>query len=142
MNEGIRTTLGFLVAPLLPGVLFGALDSFAPSPVGLLWYLKFSGMAGYPAALLLGLPIHLLYRRYRLVSLVAYAGTGAVLGAIVYVGALLPGVAFSDSSAVDALRATIRLLPLDALCGAMSAGVFWLIARPDRGSDKPVSTSD
>jgi hypothetical protein len=55
-----RLVLGFLVAPVFPGLLIALLAvifGFGKSDEGI-WVIKLSGMLGYPIAIVLGLPLY------------------------------------------------------------------------------------
>jgi hypothetical protein len=114
---------------------------FHGGSAGLFWCLKLSAIAGYPVAAILGVPLYLLYNRYNKTGLVIYIITGLILGIIPYVAATLPGllaVVFggrhvNDMSSILYYSSGMWLyLPVSALCGALAAVAFWLIARPDR----------
>jgi hypothetical protein len=139
----LRTILGFVAAPLVPGLLFGLVGEFSAGSVGLLWCLKFSAALGYPVAIILGVPLYLIYRRYRVESLIAYVMTGLGLGVVPFLIAVLPGtVAASlgvdkNSAAVwPAMGSILWYLPISMACGAAAAAAFWLIAHPLNGSQR------
>jgi hypothetical protein len=88
-----RVILGFLVAPISPGLLTVILASlFRAGTTGfdtpkwseaafIIWL---SGVLGYPVAIFFGIPLHLLFRRRSWNGLLVYIGAGALLGFVVY----------------------------------------------------------
>jgi hypothetical protein len=92
--------------------------------------LVFGSLYAYPAAVVLGVPAYLLYRRLHVVSLRSYAlgglGGGALLGAIVF--------GFADSSELmDPRLASVLLWLSVGIGGAVGAAFFWAFAiRPAR----------
>jgi hypothetical protein len=55
----LRTSVGFLVAPISPGLLIGIPAVFFGKASEGLWIIKFSGLLGYPIAIILGIPLYL-----------------------------------------------------------------------------------
>ena len=121
VRRATRPVLGLLVAPLLPPLLYlaaaGAFGWFASIDLALLL-----GEDAYRAALLGGVPLHIVLSRLGWVSLHDYMALGAPLGAI---------CALIGERAPVELTVLFQAL-LAALAGALSTGLFWLIARPDR----------
>lgn len=108
-NEEVRTSLN-LPAAMSMGFLIGA-------------------FLGLPAALTLGLPIHLLLLRYGWTSLLHYSAFGAVIAFAMQSTLML---AFNGLSFLGAEHGIWALSLLTALAGAIGGLVFWLIRRPDR----------
>jgi hypothetical protein len=133
----LRTVLGFLVAPISPGlmiVVLGAVFAFGKSSEGI-WIIKLSAMLGYPIAVVLGVPLYFFFRSRGWNGLLVYTMAGALLGVLIYLITIplggyssngLPGLSerFSNTALV--------YIPLGMICGAVAALSFWLIARPDR----------
>jgi uncharacterized membrane protein len=139
-----RTVLGFLVAPLSPGLL--AVILAAPFRVGAVgfgprelseaaWIIGLAAVLGYPVAVVFGAPLYVFFRSRGWNGLVVYIAAGALLGLVIYVIYVLFAeytsnglwgltTKFSNTAAVQ--------IPLVMICGAVAALVFWLIARPDR----------
>lgn len=114
-----RQIVAFLLAPLAPGLL-AVITSLFGHPWEGVWMLKLSAMVAYPAALVLGVPAHLLLVRRRWTNGWIYTLVGLVVGACVAEAvfgwfAWNPGFMF-----------------LGAIFGALIAFTFWAIARPDR----------
>ena len=116
-----RPTVAFLVAPLTVPILylatalaFGGFVSFDLA--------VFGAEVAYAAALLGGLPLHIVLSRLGWVSLHDYMVFGFVLGA----GSVLVG----EHAPIE--FAALMQAGLAALCGAVAGAVFWLVARPDR----------
>jgi hypothetical protein len=139
-----RTVLGFVVAPITPGLL--AVILAAPFRVGATgfglrelseaaWIIGLSAVLGYPVAVVFGAPLYVFLRARAWNGLLIYIAAGAFLGLMIYVIYVLLaeyssnglwGLAtkFSNTAQVQ--------VPLVMICGAVAALVFWLIARPDR----------
>jgi hypothetical protein len=96
-------------------------------------------MAGYPVALVLGIPLYFIFKRYRIVRFLAYFAIGLALGLVPYFAAVLPATVIAalapsgsaDRAALYGLPGILMFLPVSALCGALATTSFWLIARPD-----------
>lgn len=128
-----RTVVGFAIAPVVPGALLAAAllahnEKEAASVFLAGLYL------GYPIALLLGLPAHLVLQRNGLTSWLSYVISGALLGAALYfiippaIDLLLQAQGVEGGHTVF----TLTVLPAAACVAATAALAFWLIARPDR----------
>lgn len=134
--EDIRRTIaGFVIAPLVPGVLIAGLMLALSEREDALSMLKASVIFAYPIAFLLGVPSHAVLLRYGWTSWPAYVAAGALLGALVYVAAPALIEAAMLLQGVDAgghVMFSAMLFPVAAACGAIAAASFWPIARPDR----------
>jgi hypothetical protein len=108
--------VAFLLAPLVPGILF-VIPSLFHNPTEGIWALKLSVMVTYPAMIVLGVPAHLLLVRQGWTRGWIYALIGLAIGMIISAIAFLPTEGF---------------LFLGAIFGALIAFIFWAIARPDR----------
>jgi hypothetical protein len=144
-----RTIVGFLVAPISPGVLvvvvavllgFGS-DAFATRGLaGAAWIVGLSAVLGYPVAFALGLPLYILFRWCGWNGLPIYVAAGAFLGFVVYlvyaVARLLGDESINGLAnlAAKLLTTSPQLIPAGIISGAVAALSFWLIARPDRAS--------
>lgn len=134
-----RTILGFLVAPISPGVLAvvltallrAGLDPLALNRLGqAVWVIELSALLGYPIALALGVPLYILFRWKGWNGLLVYVAAGAFLGLIVYLASV-----FADGLSQLAERfsnTAPSYLPAGVISGAVASTTFWLIARPDR----------
>ena len=133
----LRVILGFLVAPISPGlliVILGVVFGFGKSGEGM-WLIKLSGMLGYPIAMVLGVPLYIFFRSRGWNGLLIYIAAGALLGLIIYLMYIpLGGYSSSGLSGLsERFSNTARVyIPLGMICGALAALLFWLIARPDR----------
>lgn len=144
-----RTVVGFVVAPVAPGMLVVVLamlrigsDAFsARTLAGAEWIIGLCAVLGYPIAIVLGLPLHVFFRWRGWNGPPIYLLSGAFLGLLVYLG-YFAGVLFNDESAyglrhlgqqLSHLPAP-QLIPAGMISGAVAAASFWLIARPDRAS--------
>jgi hypothetical protein len=134
-----RTILGFLVAPIAPGVLAVVLaalvrpgvDPLALAKLGqAAWVIELSALLGYPIAIALGVPLYILFRWKGWNGLLVYVAAGAFLGLIVYLASVL---ADGLSQLAERFSNTApSYLPAGVICGAVAGTTFWLIARPDR----------
>lgn len=110
-----RTVTAFLVAPLVPPLLYWA---FGPKPTlaAIPGIIAYGGMIGYLAIAIVGVPA------YRLITAHSRLRAGHVLAVAVIVGAVT--LSLMTKSPLEA-----RTLGLGALYG-LSAGVsFWLVWR-------------
>lgn len=146
----IRGGIGFLVAPISPGLLAVAISLIfraASSSIGArevseaAWLIGLSAVLGYPTAIILGVPAYLVLKWRRWNGPLVYVMAGALLGVMVYlVFGLLPHF---NSGGFGALKERLYFtadthLPAGVLCGALAAFVFWLVARPDRSAPAEV----
>jgi hypothetical protein len=88
-----RTVLGFLVAPISPGllaVILAAPFRVAAAGFGLrelseaAWIIGLSAVLGYPIAVVFGVPSYVFFRSRGWNGLLVYIAAGAVLGLIIY----------------------------------------------------------
>ena len=133
-SSGLRLLTGFLLAPIVPGLLFLILSLFGNPGEGV-WALKLSAMVGYPAMLVLGVPIHLLLvRRHRTggwTYVLAGIVTGTVVAAVLFGRVVMQNFSITPDP-TRSLGPSAAIFVLAALLGALAAWVFWLIARPSR----------
>ncbi|HEV2622972.1 MAG TPA: hypothetical protein VGU65_12890 [Frateuria sp.] len=130
----MRLLVGFLLAPLAPGLLFWLL-SLVGNPGEGLWALKFLALVSYPAMLVLGVPAHMLLTTRHWTSGWSYSMAGVLIGATVAVVLFYSTAIHNFSPALDpnkSLGPFAGILIIAALLGALAAWVFWLIARPNR----------
>lgn len=133
-SRAYRTVAGFLVAPMMPGLILAAVVLAVGGDSQTLDYAAFASYVSYPFALLVGLPSFLLMRRRRWDGWRAYAVAGLVLAFIfVVLFAALVGVDGEKAgSAWMALLANLAFfLPFVLACALASSMVFWLVVRPD-----------
>jgi hypothetical protein len=140
----LRTVLGFLVAPITPGLL--AVLLIAPFRIGAAgfglrevseaaWVIGLSAILGYPVAVVFGGPLYVFFRSRGWNGLLVYIAAGALLGIVIYVIYVL--LAEYSANGLWGLAAKFSntaqvQIPLVMICGAVAALFFWLIARPDR----------
>ncbi len=135
-----RIVAGFAIAPAVPGALLaGALlaaDERSNAQELFLVSINFA----YPIALLIGVPLFALLQRQGWTGLIAYALTGAALGAFLYVAMpMLLETLMMIVEGVDAaghITFSLSVLPVAIGCAVVAAIAFWLIARPDRALRK------
>lgn len=125
-NSIKRLVVGLVVAPVMPGLLMLVLSLFVKPSEGV-WALKFTAMFAYPAMIVVGMPLHLLFQRRGWTSAWSYLITGMLTGALVAycVFPTLRGVASVSAS-------SIAIASICAFLGAIAAAVFWLITRQHR----------
>ena len=113
-----RLVVAILLAPLAPGLL-AIITSALHNPYEGVWVLKMSAMLTYPAMIVVGAPLHLLFIKKGWTKGWLYTLAGFVIGALVAEAVFgwfvwNPGILF-----------------LGAMFGALIAFTFWLIARPE-----------
>jgi hypothetical protein len=126
-----RAIIGFIVAPVIPGVLVALPDLLRGDPMAR-WYIEFSATAGYPVMLILGVPMYFLSKRWGWTGLPVYVAIGSILGAASYLSAFVPGLVMGAPGVGYAMTTTFIYLPISVICGVIAMISFWLIARPDR----------
>jgi hypothetical protein len=140
-NRLIDTGIGFLVAPLVPGLLVtipGMIGGHDTS-----FWLKFSALIGYPVAFVGGIPLHFLFTRNNWVQLRFYCGAGIPLGIAALIWPYLQAVIVGGKGATggtqlffNSIIAVIPVfLPLSIVCAAIASTSFWFMVRPDRGRE-------
>lgn len=127
----MRFVLGFLVAPLVPGLLFAIHDLFNSSPIGMGWYLKLAALIGYPLAIILGIPLYHIIFRNRIPKLSLCMLFGFILGVVAYLAVFILGLIKGDADVGYAFTSALGFLPVSGVCGGIAGFSFWLIARPD-----------
>lgn len=139
-----RTVLGFIVAPVSPGLL--AVILAAPFRIGAVgvgvrelseaaWIIGLSAVLGYPVAVVFGAPLYVFLRARGWNGLFAYIAAGALLGLVIYVIYVLLAEYSSNGLwglATKFSSTALVQVPLVMICGAVATLVFWLITRPDR----------
>jgi hypothetical protein len=116
-----RPLLAFLLAPLVPPLLYlaatSAFGGFRSAELAL-----YIAQYAYLAALVGGLPVHVTLSRLGWTTLHDYMVFGVPLGAL--------SVLVTEQAPIE-FTAMLQG-GMAALCGAIAAGIFWLIVRPDR----------
>jgi hypothetical protein len=125
-SKGKRLALGLALAPLAPGLLVLALSLLGKPSEGI-WALKLIAMFAYPAMIVLGLPLHLLFQRSGWTSVWPYLIAGTIAGAVVAYF-VFPSLQVAGSS-----PSSIAIAAICAFFGAVTAATFWLIAKPNKG---------
>jgi hypothetical protein len=129
--KNIRIFLGFLIAPIIFGLMMAIGDFFIKNSGGL-WILQMSALAGYPMAIVFGVPAYCFFeaRNYR--NFLWYILVGVVYGLILfYIFFYRSEVFLSDfpNSFFDISRWSNLLVCM--FFSTLSTVTFWLIARPD-----------
>ncbi|MDC7682798.1 hypothetical protein PQU92_05895 [Asticcacaulis sp. BYS171W] len=123
----LRTVLAVMVTPFLPGLILGALllrtwgdFSFA---------LMISGMIGYPALLLVGLPTHLLLLKLQRPQIWGYLIAGLVAGVAIW-GCIViwPLLDNADLLVLSFRDSAIPILLVSVAFSLLCAAAFWLMA--------------
>jgi len=136
-SAGPRLLAGLVLAPLTPGLTFLLLSAVEANLGEGFWALRLSAIVGYPAMIVLGLPAHLLLRKFGSTGLWGYAVAGLLIGAIVAAVLFSSVIANNFGLAHDptkSLTPSVAISILAAFLGMLSAVVFWAIARPDRSA--------
>jgi hypothetical protein len=127
-----RLVFAFLIAPAVPSLLAMAFPLSGKPGEGI-WVAEILLPCAFGVALIPGVPLHVLFRKMRWVSLWAYMGIGVVCGFILAVlfmwNTIVSGVTTGNSTAWSsaALFAVIS-----GFLGSLSGFAFWSIARPSR----------
>jgi len=125
----IRTIFGFVVAPLVPGMLVALLAVIDGRWPMARWYIEFGALAGYPAMIVVGIPLHIFLVRRGSTGLSLYAASGALMGLLVYLMAFIPALVTGQFEPIlYAMKSTLAFLPISAICGAIAGTAFWLLA--------------
>jgi hypothetical protein len=137
-----RTIAAFLVAPLwVPATAGISAFWMFPQPEQSIWRLAtavISGLFGYAGTLGFGIPLFIVLRSRRLVSVWIAIAAGFIAGGIAWVIFLLLfalslgnsiGFAISEVLRPDQWSYLSMLAP--AILGALVGATLWLIARPD-----------
>lgn len=122
-----RLVLGLALAPSVPGLLMLALSMLGNPSEGI-WALKLIAMIAYPAMLVIGLPMHLLFQSKGWTSVWPYLIAGTITGAAIayFVFPTLQGAASGPATA-----SSIAIAAICAFFGAITAATFWMIVRPN-----------
>jgi hypothetical protein len=135
VHKSFRIVFGFLLAPLIPGILLalgacihpdGYLDSEIP------FLISMSALLGYPVALALGVPLFFLMKRCKWVKFYHYVAVGAVLGIVAAVIGNIDKKQYFNFADFSHYYLTSWNLFLGAIMGAVATTSFWLVVRPDR----------
>jgi uncharacterized membrane protein len=135
-----RMILGFIIAPLVPGLLLFtlgfAVESFSPAKLGSshlgegVWLILFSSAVSYPVALVIGVPILLLALRNGFVRWYHSALVGLILGLALSV--LLSSIVAQSPVAMNATLGSFLYFLLFGPWGFFVALAFWIVGRPDK----------
>lgn len=130
MKLDMRVLIGLVLAPLAPGLFVLALSLLGNAGEGR-WALELITMFAYPAMIVIGLPIHLLFQRIGWTSVWPYLIAGAFAGAVVACF-VFPTLRLAGSGQANA--SSIAIAAICAFFGAITAATFWLIIRTARGN--------
>jgi hypothetical protein len=119
-----RVVLGFLLGPLVPGLLIGILIVIQHGPLQSIGFcIWLAALLGYPIAVVFGVPLFLLMRRLNWIQMYYYALIGPILGVVsvaLYCVYSRPTYAWPTDWFVKG-----------AFMGVLATVSFWLIVRPD-----------
>lgn len=129
-----RVIAGFLIAPLVPGLIASSGALFSDGFNAAALYLVIAILFGYPVTLAVGVPLYFLLAERKWTSLSCYALASPILGLVCYVISFVPPLL--DGQTVSELTPTVSpgLAFLSAIAALIGAILFWLIARPDRAA--------
>jgi hypothetical protein len=122
----VRTVIAFLVAPMVPALLAGWFGFMNGSYHPLAIFVLVCGCL-YVLQAVVGVPAYLLLGRAKQHRIWTYALVG-------FAGAALPFLAYGsmrDLGSVGAGQAVYAICFV-GLLGAITAAIFWLLARPDK----------
>lgn len=127
-----RLFIALLIAPAVPSLLAMVLPLSGRSGEGI-WVAEILLPFAFGVALVPGIPLHVLFRKLRWVSVWAYIGIGIFCGVILSVffmwNSIVAGVTSGDS---NAWSSTALFAVISGALGGLSGFAFWGIARPDR----------
>lgn len=134
-----RIVLGFLLAPLAPGMLVDFIATVEVWPYGWARFgIATAAVLGHPVALLFGVPAYLFFQRRGWVAFSTYVGAGAVLGVVPFAFFFVPPAVDCASGAASDSHACLVLATMapagiySTVAGAVAASAFWFIVRPDK----------
>jgi len=137
--HALREFAGFLIAPLVPGVLLSSYALIRQEWDGALGIIGVSAFLAYPFAVIVGAPLYLLFEQRRWRAWLHYAAGGAFVGTLLYVAAPIVVVLIMSLNGQrgGSLTLDLFLLPIMIVCAVIATIMFWLIVRPDR--HEPIS---
>jgi hypothetical protein len=124
----VRGIAGLLVSPLVPALLFFLIGSVVGGTFAFEFFILVAATAGYPVAILIGVPIHLLLARRRITTPILYFVLGLALGTVGYFAFFIPDLITHGGAAVGAMSSALDLIPASAVCGGIAGVAFWVIA--------------
>ncbi len=134
MDKG-RVVLAFFLAPFMSALfIFIGATVLTRSAEGV-WGFALFLVVAYPVMLLLGVPTHFALRGMKLKSLIPYALSGGLIGAIICLIVFSSSIAQNFSFKFDpnkSLEPALYATLLAAFLGGLTSSAFWFIARPDR----------
>jgi len=121
-----RTVIAFLAAPLVPALLTGWFGFMNGTYHPLAIFVLVCGCL-YVLQAIVGVPAYLLLGRVRQHRIWTYALLG-------FAGAALPFLVYGSMRDLDRVAASqaAYVIVFVGLLGAISAVIFWLLARPDK----------
>jgi hypothetical protein len=129
MKEAVATTIGFLVAPLVPALALGLvtpLDSTGPDARVVLGLLPIGYLISLVAMTLLGMPMFLIGRWLHFIRWWSSAAAGFAIGLLMDVLIRLPYLDYFSSSPIG--KVAYSFLNMGAI-GTLTGFLFWLIWR-------------
>jgi len=129
----LRTLLAFLIAPISFGLVLLVI-SLLSSSMGIgIWALGFVAMIAYPLALVVGIPLFVVFRGRRLTGVATYSVVALIFSALL-VSYFVIWPVVSQGEGVEAIFLPARLAQIAVMIFAsfFTVFVFWLIARPDK----------
>jgi hypothetical protein len=130
--DSIRSWIAFAVAPLAIPIVMGWIAEFYSAPeddrglIGLI--VTISLIFSYLATFLIGLPLYLVLRAYKLTSFWLAPVVGGIVGGILNI-TVVRMMIFNFGFDIAALPGAFLIGGLE---GASVGTILWLIARPDR----------
>lgn len=132
-----RVVLAFAIAPI-------SVPLFVLLPIGIalagnagewIWFVVLFALVGYPVAILIGLPLFLMFRRLGWNGLPVYMTASLFPAALLIAGFIVfPASRDSTEPLFEQFQSGTRLAQVGfvLICSAITVLAFWLMARPDR----------
>lgn len=124
-----RALAAFLIAPLVPPILMFLLSNSRDGA----WVAKFALLFSLGMTLIVGMPLHVLFRRLGWATVWGYVLIGAcgglVASVLIFASTIMNALATDEPGPWTSFAFVSVMV---GMLGCLSGVVFWLVARPDR----------
>lgn len=132
-----KTFAGFAIAPLTPCIVIFAIAEIQGRGDSGVWFSSIVLPISYLVSAVIGLPVYVLLKRFHYNSIRSYIMSGALAALVPFMFIVVyPAIMmYGTPAAVMGLKSfEYYLLGMMIIYGALVAGAFWLIVRPDRSA--------